>query len=112
GTSPARPYRTFADVIKAAKAKPDAVTLGSVGSGSLGHLTLMLVQHAGAFRMVHVPYKGGGPMTVDVMGGHLETGIGSTGLMAPLVNGGKIRGLAVTGEKRSQALPELPTLIE
>ncbi len=112
GTSPARPYKTFTDVIKIARAKPDAVTLGSVGSGSLGHLTLALVQQAGGFRMVHVPYKGGGPMTVDIMGGHLETGIGSTGLMAPLINGGKIRGLAVTGNKRSQALPDVPALAE
>jgi tripartite-type tricarboxylate transporter receptor subunit TctC len=112
GTSPAKPYKTFTDVIKAAKARPDTLTLGSVGSGSLGHLTLMLVQQAGGFRLVHVPYKGGGPMTVDIMGGHLETGIGSTGLMAPLINGGKIRGVAVTGNKRSQALPDLPTLAE
>jgi tripartite-type tricarboxylate transporter receptor subunit TctC len=112
GTSPARPYKTFADVIKTAKAKPDAVTIGSVGSGSLGHLMMTLVQQAGAFRLVHVPYKGGGPMTVDIMGGHVDTGIGSTGLMAPLINAGKIRGLAVTGNKRSHALPDVPALAE
>jgi tripartite-type tricarboxylate transporter receptor subunit TctC len=112
GTAPGKPYKSFADVIKAAKARPEAVTYGSVGSGSLGHLTLTLVQQAGGFRMVHVPYKGGGPMSVDIMGGHIETGLGSTGLMAPLINAGKIRGLAVTGNKRSQALPEVPALAE
>jgi tripartite-type tricarboxylate transporter receptor subunit TctC len=112
GTSPAKPYKTFADVIKAAKARPDIVTYGSVGSGSLGHLTLTLVQQAGAFRMVHVPYKGGGPMTVDILGGHIEMGIGSTAVIAPHVKGGKMRAIAVTGNKRSLALPEVPALAE
>jgi tripartite-type tricarboxylate transporter receptor subunit TctC len=112
GTGLAKPYKTFGDVIKAAKARPDAVTFGSVGSGSLGHLTLTLVQQAGGFKMVHVPYKGGGPMTVDIMGGHVEMGIGSTGVMAPLINGGKMRAVAVTGNKRSQALPDVPALAE
>ena len=112
GTGLAKPYKTFGDVIKAAKAKPDVLTFGSVGSGSLGHLTLALVQQAGAFKLVHVPYKGGAPMTVDVMGGHTEMGIGSTGVMAPLINAGKMRAIAVTGDKRSQALPDVPSLSE
>ena len=112
GTGPAKPYKSFGDVIKAAKAKPDVLTFGSVGSGSLGHLTLTLVQQAGAFKLVHVPYKGGGPMTVDIMGGHIEMGIGSTGVMAPLINAGKMRAIAVTGDKRSQALPDVPSLSE
>ena len=112
GTGLSRPYKSFGDVIKAAKAKPDVLTFGSVGSGSLGHLTLTLVQQAGAFKLVHVPYKGGGPMTVDVMGGHTDMGIGSTGVMAPLINAGKMRAIAVTGDKRSQALPDVPSLSE
>jgi tripartite-type tricarboxylate transporter receptor subunit TctC len=111
-TSPSKPYRKFADVIKAAKAKPDSVTYGSVGSGSLGHLAMTLAQEAGAFKLVHVPYAGGGPMTVSVLGGHIETGIGSVALVAPQITGGKVRGIVTTGAKRSIALPELPTLIE
>ena len=111
-TSPGKPYKTFADVIKAAKAKPDAITYGSVGSGSLGHLAMTLVQEAGAFKLVHVPYAGGGPMTTNVLGGHIEMGIGSVALVAPQVNGGKVRGLATTGDKRSNALPDVPTLAE
>src|SRR3954469_5466673 len=58
-TSPSKPYKTFADVVRAAKAKPESISYGSVGSGSLGHLTMMLVQHAGGFKAVHVPYRGG-----------------------------------------------------
>jgi tripartite-type tricarboxylate transporter receptor subunit TctC len=87
-TSPGKPYKTFADVIKAAKAKPDAVTFGSVGSGSLGHLAMTLLQEAGGFKLVHVPYAGGGPMSTNVLGGHIELGIGSVALVGPLINGG------------------------
>jgi tripartite-type tricarboxylate transporter receptor subunit TctC len=111
-TSAAKPYKTFTDVIKAAKARPNAITCGSIGSGSLGHLTLMLLQERGGFGIVHVPYKGGGPMTTEVLGGQVETAIGSVPLLAPQVKGGKLRGLVVTGEKRSNALPDVPSLAE
>src|SRR5688500_8590668 len=66
-TSPGKPYKTFADVIRLAKAKPGSITYGSVGAGSLGHLTMTLVQEAGGFRLNHVPYKGGGPMSADML---------------------------------------------
>jgi len=111
-TSPSRPYKNLIDVITAAKAKPDSITYGSVGSGSLGHLTMTLVQEAGGFKIVHVPYKGGGPMTTDVLGGHIDLGIGSVALVAPQVKAGKVRALVTTGDKRSQALPDVPTLGE
>jgi tripartite-type tricarboxylate transporter receptor subunit TctC len=108
----ARPYRTFGDVIKAAKAKPDSVTFGSVGSGSLGHLMMTLVQQSGGFRLVHVPYKGGGPMTVEAMGGNVELAVGTVALLSPFVRGGKLRAIAVTSSKRSTALPDVPALAE
>ena len=62
-TNASKPYKNFGDVVKAAKAKPDSVTFGSIGNGSLGHLTMILVQQAAGVKLVHVPYKGGGPMT-------------------------------------------------
>ncbi|MEO8133766.1 MAG: tripartite tricarboxylate transporter substrate binding protein [Betaproteobacteria bacterium] len=108
----AKPYKNFADVISAAKAKPDTVSYGSIGSGSLGHLTFTLLQQAGAFKVVHIPYKGGGPMVTDALGGQVEMAIGSVALLSPHVKGGKWRAVAVTGDKRSSAMPDVPTLAE
>jgi tripartite-type tricarboxylate transporter receptor subunit TctC len=111
-TNPGKPYKAFADLIKAAKAKPDSVTYGSVGSGSLGHLTMKLLEQAGGFRALHVPYKGGGPMSVDVLGGNIEVGIASVAVLGPQVRSGKMRAVAVTGNKRSSAMPDVPALSE
>ena len=111
-THPGKPYRTFADVIKAAKAKPAAITYGTVGSGSLGHLTMTLLEQSGSFRLVHVPYKGGGPMTIDAMGGQIALGMASVAVLSPHVKSGKLRAIAVTGDKRSQSMPEVPALAE
>ena len=111
-TAPSKPYKTFADFVAAAKAKPDTVSYGSIGSGSLGHLTMMLVQDAGNFKVVHIPYKGGGPMVTDILGGQIDSGIGSVAVMSAHIKSGKMRPLAVTGETRSAAMPDVPTLAE
>ncbi len=111
-TSAAKPFRSFGDVIKLARAKPGTVTYGSVGSGSLGHLTVTLVQQTGGFKIVHIPYKGGGPMTVDALGGNVDLAIGTVALLTPHVKGGKLRAIAVTGNQRSVALPDVPSLAE
>lgn len=111
-TSAFKPYRNFADIISAARAKPDTVTFGSIGNGSLGHLTMILVQEAVGIRLIHVPYKGGPPMMQDAMGGQIELGIASVPILTPFVKGGKLRGIAVTGDKRSQAMPDVPALAE
>jgi tripartite-type tricarboxylate transporter receptor subunit TctC len=112
GTALAKPYRNFADVLIAAKAKPDAISYGSIGNGSLGHLTMTLVQQAAGVRMVHIPYKGGGPMIADVLGGQTEMGIASVAALGPHVKGGKLRAIAVTGDKRAASMPDVPTLAE
>ena len=111
-TNPSKPYKTFADVIAAAKAKPNSVTFGSIGNGSLGHLTMTLLQHAGGFTLIHVPYKGGGPMTQDALGGQIDLAVGSVAVLSPQVRSGKLRAVAVTGDKRSHSMPDVPALAE
>ena len=111
-TGAMKPYRTFADVIAAAKAKPDTVTLGNVGNGSLAHLTTIVLNQAAGIRLVPVPYKGGGPLSTDLMGGQVELGMASTAAQAQHVRGGKMRALVLTGDKRSHTMPEVPTLRE
>jgi tripartite-type tricarboxylate transporter receptor subunit TctC len=111
-TSPEKPYKNFGDVVVAAKAKPEALAIGSVGNGSLGHLAMIVVQQQGGFKVTHVPYKGGGPMMTDVMGGQIDLGIASVAALSTNVKGGKLRALAVTGEKRSGVMPDVRTLAE
>jgi tripartite-type tricarboxylate transporter receptor subunit TctC len=111
-TGAMKPYRSIADVIAAAKAKPDGVTIGNVGNGSLAHLTTIVLNQAAGVRLVPVPYKGGGPMSVDLMGGQVELGMASTAAQAQHVRGGKMRALVLTGDKRSHTMPDVPTLKE
>ena len=111
-TGAMKPYRTFADVIAAAKAKPDTVTLGNVGNGSLAHLTTIVLNQAAGIHLVPVPYKGGGPLSLDLMGGQVELGMASTAAQAQHVRGGKMRALVLTGDKRSHTMPDVPTLRE
>lgn len=111
-TAPSKPYKTFNDYVKAAKAKPDTVSYGSVGSGSLGHLAMTLLQKEGGFKVVHIPYKGGGPMTIDMLGGQIDGGIGTVALLGNNIRAGKLRALAVTGNTRAASLPDVPTMAE
>jgi len=111
-TAPGKPYKTFADVIAAAKAKPDTVTMGNVGNGSLAHLTTIVLNQAAGVKIVPIPYKGGGPLSIDVMGGQVELAMASTAAQAQHVKGGKLRALVLTGDKRSHTMPDVPTLGE
>jgi len=80
-TGVAKPYKSFGDVVVEAKAKSGTVSIGSVGNGSLGHLTMVLVQQASGIKLIHVPYKGGGPMTADAVGGQIDLAIGSVAVI-------------------------------
>lgn len=111
-TSAAKPWKSFAEVVAASKAKPDSVSIGSIGNGTLGHLTLVMAQQMGGFKVVHAPFAGGGPMNQNILGGQIEMGIGSIALLSSQIRGGKMRGIAVAGEQRLAAFPDVPTLIE
>jgi tripartite-type tricarboxylate transporter receptor subunit TctC len=111
-TSVAKPWKSFAEVVAASKAKPDSVSIGSIGNGTLGHLTLVMAQQMGGFKVVHAPFAGGGPMNQNILGGQIDMGIGSIALLSSQIRGGKMRGVAVAGEQRLAAFPDVPTLIE
>src|SRR4051812_17542251 len=111
-TGTMKPYKSFADVLAAAKAKPDTITMGNVGNGSLAHLTTIVLNQAAGVHLVPVPYKGGGPLSTDLMGGQVELGMASTAAQAQHVRNGKMRALVLTGDKRSHTMPEVPTLKE
>ena len=111
-TAASKPWKTFHDVVVAAKAKPESISIGSIGNGTLGHLALVMAMQQGGFKITHAPYKGGGPMTQDMLGGQIDLGIGSVALLTPHVKGGKMRAVATLGEKRASTLPDTPTLIE
>ena len=104
-------YKTFADVVAAAKAKKN-VNYGSIGSGSLGHLAMALLGKSGGLDWQHIPYKGGGPLMTDAVAGHVPLSIGSVFVTKPHIDNGRMRPLAVTTSKRSRDLPNVPTMAE
>jgi tripartite-type tricarboxylate transporter receptor subunit TctC len=111
-TGAMKPFKTLADVIAAGKANPDAVSYASVGSGSIGHLAMVLLSKQANVKLTHVPYRGGGPAMNDAVAGHVDLLVGSTALSIPQVQAGKIRAIVQTGKARSPSLPEVPTVSE
>ncbi len=105
------PYKVFGDVVTDLKAnKP--VNYGTIGNGSLAHLAMTLLGKSNGLGWEHVPYKGGGPMMQDAIGGHVPLVIGSVFVVKPHIDSGRVRPLAVTTAKRSPELPNVPTLAE
>jgi len=105
------PYKTFADVVAAGKTS-QGVSYGSIGSGSLGHLAVTLLAKNAQLNLVHVPYRGGGPLMNDAIAGHVPLSIGSVFLTKPHLDSKRLRALAVTTSKRSANLPDVPTVAE
>lgn len=104
------PFKSYKDIVDAAKAKPGRLTYGSGGSGNSGHLSAALFTTATGIQAVHVPYKGNAPATVDLLGGQIDFMFDNNAV--GLIKGGKVRALASTGEQRTPALPEVPTFKE
>jgi tripartite-type tricarboxylate transporter receptor subunit TctC len=109
---PSRPFKTFVDLVAAAKQKPDTLTYASVGSGSVGHLTMVQLCKQAGIRMVHVPYRGGGPAMNDAIAGHVDLIIGSAALVMPQLTAETIHPILQTGKTRMPSLLGVPTAIE
>lgn len=109
---PSLPVKSVKELVALARAKPGQLNYASAGSGNATHLAGELFNSATGVRLVHVPYKGNGPAVTDLVGGQVQLMFGNLTAALPQVKSGRIRALAVTGEKRAAAAPELPTVIE
>ena len=109
---PSLPVRTTKELIALAKAKPGQLNYGSGGSGTPAHLTGELFRYMAKVNIVHVPYKGTGQSVNDLIAGHIQFIFASMPVALPQVKSGRLRGIAVTSEKRSALAPELPTVAE
>ena len=111
-TNPKFEPKTVTELITYAKAKPGAIRYGSAGTGSSGHLAGELFKLTAAVNLEHIPYKGGANALNDLMGGQIEVIFDSVPSSRPLVEGGKLRAMAIAGDQRSKALPDVPTFSE
>ena len=109
--NPALPVKNFQNFVALARAARPPLFYASIGNGSEHHLAMELLKQQAGIDLVHVPYRGGGPAAIGVMAGDVAAMFGG-GSVAPLIQSGKLRGLAVTGQRRSHLLPELPPIAE
>lgn len=110
--NPTVPAKTVKDLIALAKARPGQLNFGSAGNGSSQHMTAELFRTMTGVKMVHVPYKGGAPALVDLIGGQIDLVFSPLPEAIPYIQAGRLRAIGVTGAKRSVNLPQLPTIAE
>jgi tripartite-type tricarboxylate transporter receptor subunit TctC len=110
--NPALPMNSVAELITYIKANPGKINYGSAGVGSTEHMSGALLALLAGLDMVHVPYRGGAPMLADLVAGHIQMSIETSGAATPFIKGGQVRALAVSPARRSVLFPDLPTLAE
>jgi len=110
--SASSPMHSVQAMIAAAKSRPGQLNFGSAGTGSTSHLAGELFKSMAKIDMVHVPYKGSAPAATDLIGGQLHTMFDAVAVALPLVRGGKLRALGISTVKRSQLVPDVPTIAE
>lgn len=111
-TNAQKPFKTLAEVVAAAKTKPGTLSYATVGAGSVGHLAMELLWKQAGVRLVHVPYRGGGPAMNDLIAGHVDLFIASTAQSVPFIQAGSIRALAQSGKTRTSTLANVPAIAE
>jgi tripartite-type tricarboxylate transporter receptor subunit TctC len=109
---PSVPAKTVKDLIALARAKPDAITFGSPGNGTTGHLATEIIRTAGKVKMVHIPYKGAAPAFTGLLGGEVAVYMSSIQPAMPMLKAGRVRALGVTSSTRIPTLPDVPTIAE
>jgi tripartite-type tricarboxylate transporter receptor subunit TctC len=102
-----QPYKSFSDVVAAAKAKPGSVSFGTIGAGSLGHLAMTQLGNQLGVEFNHIPYRGGGPLMNDAIGNQVPLAIGSVFLVNPHIASGRLRAIAVTSAAPDPKLPNV-----
>jgi tripartite-type tricarboxylate transporter receptor subunit TctC len=106
------PFKSVRDVIAGAKASPGKLTYGSSGNGAINHLAGQLFADMSGIQLEHIPYKGGAAAASALLSGEIDMVLGEPSVLLPHVASGKFRALAVTSDKRSATMPELPTIAE
>ena len=109
---PSFPARNARELIAYARAQPAAVTFGSPGNGTIGHLSLEMLKTMAGIKLLHIPYKGAAQALTDLIGGQIVIYASSMPPALPLINAGRLRALGVTSAKRLAPLPNVPTVAE
>lgn len=109
---PKHDFKTLKDLIAYAKANPGKLNYGSAGSGTTHHMAAELFKTITGTFITHIPYRGAGPMMLDLLAGQVDMAFDGMGTSSSQIKGGKLRGLAVTSAQRNAVLPDVPTVIE
>src|SRR3954468_1882371 len=109
---PSVPAKNVKELIALGKAKPDALSFASSGSGGVSHLVGEMFKAQAGVQMLHVPYKGDAPALADLVGGQVSLEFGTALSFLPYIQSGRLKALAVTSLKRSQVMPTVPTVAE